>query len=141
MRFFHHRVMFFSLLLCFWYFILFLSPNIGYLNFGPIFCGHSCEAIQIIKFNVRSGKCVRICLCSRNEFKAKIIWLFLFGFRYFFSFCLSTHSLFFSLLNYLCCRLGHTTHISVKHFSVEQRSEINNWNLIFIKIERLFDMQ
>lgn len=111
MRFFHHRVMFFSLLLRCWYFISFLSPILAIW----ISVLYSVEAIQIIKFHMRSGKFVRIiispasiCICLRNEFKAKIIWLFLFEFRYFFSFCLSTHSLFFSPRNHLCCRLGRT---------------------------------
>lgn len=60
-----------------------------------------------------------------------------------FSHSVSRLTLFFSLLVTISAvvLVAHTTHISVKHFSVKQRSEINNWNLIFIKIERLFDMQ
>lgn len=97
MRFFHHRVMFFfssSPLLIFYFVFI---TDIGYLNFGPIFCwGHSNHQIPCEIWKIFVRIIISPYACLRNEFKAKIIWLFLFEFRYFFSFCLSTHSLFFS---------------------------------------------
>lgn len=143
MRFFHHRVMFFSLLLRFWYFISFLSPILAIW----ISVLYSVEAIQIIKFHVRSGKflCVSSSLHMHvyaMNLKRKSFDCFFLNFVTF-SHSVSRLTLFFSLLVTISAvvLVAHTTHISVKHFSVKQRSEINNWNLIFIKIERLFDMQ
>lgn len=147
MRFFHHRVMFFSLLLRCWYFISFLSPILAIW----ISVLYSVEAIQIIKFHMRSGKFVRIiispasiCICYvyAMNLKRKSFDCFFLNFVTF-SHSVSRLTLFFSLLVTISAvvLVAHTTHISVKHFSVKQRSEINNWNLIFIKIERLFDMQ
>lgn len=109
MRFFHHRVMFFSLLLRFWYFISFLSPILAIW----ISVLYSVEAIEIIKFHVRSGKflCVSSSLHMHvyaMNLKRKSFDCFFLNFVTF-SHSVSLLTLFSSLLEYhLCCRLGRT---------------------------------
>lgn len=70
-----------------------------------------------------------VCIYATDFKKAKIIWGF-FLFLFHFNFNFSIH--FFATV---------AAWFWVESAQKSNRSEINNWNLIFIKTERLFDMQ